>query len=215
MSTQSKSKLQTGNFFEDFRVGQEFRHATPRTLTEADAALNVGLYGSRFAVNSSDVFARAIGAVTLRDNVWLEVSGGLFAGSSLDTIGRLPSSEEVRGFLADSSPGKRGRLADLLLQNGRYPAIATHDPTLIAHVRDFTAQHGIGADRFEFQMLYGIRRDLQASLLGQGYHVRVYVPFGKEWFPYFMRRLGERPENVGFVVRALLHERRRAAMHRV
>ena len=61
MSTQSKSKLQTGNFFEDFRVGQEFRHATPRTLTEADAALNVGLYGSRFAVNSSDVFARAIG----------------------------------------------------------------------------------------------------------------------------------------------------------
>jgi proline dehydrogenase len=64
-------------------------------------------------------------------------------------------------------------------------------------------------------MLYGIRRDLQTSLTQDGYRVRIYVPFGREWFPYFMRRLGERPENAGFVVRALLHERRRAAMHRV
>jgi proline dehydrogenase len=68
------------------------------------------------------------------------------------------------------------------------------------------AQH-ITPDRFEFQMLYGVRRDLQASLRAEGYLVRVYVPFGREWFPYFMRRLGERPANVGFVVRGVLRER--------
>ena len=64
-------------------------------------------------------------------------------------------------------------------------------------------------DRYEFQMLYGIRRDLQASLTGKGHRVRVYVPFGREWFPYFMRRLGERPANVGFVLRGILSERGR------
>ena len=66
----------------------------------------------------------------------------------------------------------------------------------------------LSADRFEFQMLYGIRRDLQASLVQGGYRVRVYVPFGRQWFPYFMRRLGERPANVGFVVRGLAAEGR-------
>ena len=66
--------------------------------------------------------------------------------------------------------------------------------------------NGLAPDRFEFQMLYGIRRDLQTSLLDEGYRVRVYIPFGREWFPYFMRRLGERPANVGFVIRNLLRE---------
>jgi proline dehydrogenase len=71
----------------------------------------------------------------------------------------------------------------------------------------FADARSIGRDRFEFQMLYGIRRDLQAALAKQGYRFRVYVPFGREWFPYFMRRLGERPANVGFVLRALVSER--------
>ena len=66
---------------------------------------------------------------------------------------------------------------------------------------------GLGPDRFEFQMLYGVRRDLQAQLLAEGYRVRVYIPFGRDWFPYFMRRLGERPANVAFVLRSLLRER--------
>jgi proline dehydrogenase len=70
----------------------------------------------------------------------------------------------------------------------------------------FAAERGIGRDRFEFQMLYGIRRDLQMSLVKQGYRVRIYVPFGREWFPYFMRRLGERPANVAFVLRSILSE---------
>jgi proline dehydrogenase len=94
-----------------------------------------------------------------------------------------------------------------LLTEGTYPAIATHDPAMIDATREFAASRGIGADRWEFQMLYGIRRDLQAALTAAGYRVRVYIPFGQEWFPYFMRRLGERPANVGFVLRSLLGER--------
>lgn len=94
----------------------------------------------------------------------------------------------------------------LLLTGGQFPAIATHDPAMIAATRAFAAGHGIAQDRYEFQMLYGIRRDLQASLRQDGFGVRVYVPFGREWFPYFMRRLGERPANIGFVIRAIVNE---------
>jgi proline dehydrogenase len=94
----------------------------------------------------------------------------------------------------------------LLLERGTYPAFATHDPEMIAATRAFASSRGITTDRFEFQMLYGIRRDLQSQLRNAGYRVRVYVPFGREWFPYFMRRLGERPANVGFVIRGLLQE---------
>ncbi len=98
-------------------------------------------------------------------------------------------------------------IMELLLTGGQYPAIATHDPAMIDATRRFAAAHGVASDRFEFQMLYGIRRDLQAQLRDAGYRVRVYVPFGREWFPYFMRRLGERPANVAFVIRGLLSER--------
>jgi proline dehydrogenase len=100
------------------------------------------------------------------------------------------------------------RLMRLLLDEGTMPAIATHDPDLIDAARTHAAARGLEPERFEFEMLYGIRRDLQASLTAAGHRVRIYVPFGREWFPYFMRRLGERPENVGFVLRALLREQR-------
>jgi proline dehydrogenase len=98
------------------------------------------------------------------------------------------------------------RVMRVLLTSGVYPAIATHDPGLIESTHRFAAERGIQPDRFEFQMLYGIRRDLQASLVKQGYRVRIYVPFGREWFPYFMRRLGERPANVAFVLRGVFGE---------
>ena len=98
-------------------------------------------------------------------------------------------------------------LMRLLLDEGTYPAIATHDPVMIDATKAYAKQKGCSADRFEFQMLYGIRRDLQAQLVKEGYRVRVYVPFGKQWYPYFMRRLGERPANVGFVVKGLLRDR--------
>lgn len=98
------------------------------------------------------------------------------------------------------------RMMDALLREGQFPALATHDPALIATARDLAARYGIQRAGFEFQMLYGIRRDLQAALAAEGYGMRVYIPFGREWFPYFMRRLGERPANVGFVLRGLLRE---------
>ncbi len=94
-----------------------------------------------------------------------------------------------------------------LLVEGQAPAFATHDPKMIHEIRRFAAQQGVGPDGFEFQMLYGVRRDLQARLRDDGYGMRVYVPFGVEWFPYFMRRLAERPANVAFVVRSLVYER--------
>jgi proline dehydrogenase len=99
------------------------------------------------------------------------------------------------------------RIMRLLLAGGHYPAIATHDEAMIAATRAFAAERAIAPNAYEFQMLYGIRRDLQARLKMEGYRVRVYVPFGREWFPYFMRRLGERPANIGFVVRGILSER--------
>ena len=99
------------------------------------------------------------------------------------------------------------RMLKTLLTTGHYPAIATHDPAMIRLARDLAQEHQVPTTRFEFQMLYGVRRDLQAALVAAGYRVRVYVPFGRDWFPYFMRRLGERPANVGFVLRAILSDR--------
>jgi proline dehydrogenase len=99
------------------------------------------------------------------------------------------------------------RLMRELLRDGVYPALATHDPAMIDASRARATELGLASDRFEFQLLYGVRRDLQTSLLEDGYRVRVYIPFGREWFPYFMRRLGERPANVAFVLRSLLRER--------
>jgi proline dehydrogenase len=101
------------------------------------------------------------------------------------------------------------RLAEQLLGDrarslGVYPAIATHDVALIDWVREHTGRYRISSDQFEFQMLYGIRRRLQHELIAQGYRVRVYIPYGENWYPYFMRRLAERPANLAFVLRSLL-----------
>ena len=98
-------------------------------------------------------------------------------------------------------------LMKVLLVGNPYPAIATHDPAMIAATRAFAAERGIAPDRYEVQMLFGIRRDIQTALTRDGVRVRVYVPFGREWFPYFMRRLGERPANIGFVFKSLARER--------
>ncbi len=99
-----------------------------------------------------------------------------------------------------------------LLSNGNYPGIATHDPAMINATKKWAREQGIANDRFEFQMLYGVRRDLQESLVKEGYRVRCYVPFGGQWYPYLMRRLAERPANVAFitgnVIREALHARR-------
>ena len=87
-----------------------------------------------------------------------------------------------------------------LLLRGAYPAIATHDERIITDARQFATEHGIARARFEFQMLYGIRRDLQEKLSRDGYNVRVYVPYGTQWYPYLTRRMAERPANLVFVM---------------
>jgi len=93
-----------------------------------------------------------------------------------------------------------------LLERGNYPGLATHDEKIIARARAFTGAKGIGAERYEFQMLYGVRRDLQLGLKRDGYRMRVYVPFGTHWYPYLMRRLAERPANIAFLTGSLVRE---------
>ncbi|MGA3043892.1 MAG: proline dehydrogenase family protein [Bryobacteraceae bacterium] len=95
-------------------------------------------------------------------------------------------------------------LMNLLLETGVYPAIATHDEKIIAQTERFVESRKIARDSFEFQMLYGIRRDIQKRLVNEGYRLRLYVPYGQAWYPYFMRRLAERPANVFFLARNLL-----------
>jgi proline dehydrogenase len=96
------------------------------------------------------------------------------------------------------------RLMHLLLSSGVYHGIATHDPMMISATKAFAAQQKMGRQGFEFQMLHGVRTDLQEQLVMEGFHLRVYIPFGQDWFPYFMRRLAERPANVGFFLRQAL-----------
>lgn len=92
-------------------------------------------------------------------------------------------------------------LTRLLLDSDVFHGIATHDEAMVAAAKAYAKEQGIAPERFEFQMLYGVRRDLQRSLVKEGYRVRVYVPFGREWYPYFMRRLAERPANVLFLIK--------------
>lgn len=93
------------------------------------------------------------------------------------------------------------RLMKILLPSGFYHGIATHDPHMIAETIRWAAARKITKDDFEFQMLYGVRTDLQRRLVKDGYRIRVYIPYGNDWFPYFMRRLAERPANLGFMIR--------------
>ena len=93
-----------------------------------------------------------------------------------------------------------------LMSEGNYPGIATHDERIMAEAKRFAAAESIATDRFEFQMLYGVRRDLQDQLVREGYRLRVYVPFGTQWYPYLMRRLAERPANLWFITGSVLKE---------
>lgn len=110
------------------------------------------------------------------------------------------------------------RLTETLLLRGNYPAIATHDERMISAATQIARRSGIAPDRYEFQMLYGVRRDLQSQLVRDGYRVRIYVPYGTHWYPYLMRRMAERPANVVFVLASMAREatagRRRLRLHR-
>ena len=92
------------------------------------------------------------------------------------------------------------------MREGRYPGLATHDERMISEAKRFAREQRIDSSRFEFQMLYGVRRDLQLRLVREGYRMRVYIPFGTHWYPYLMRRLAERPANVVFIAGNLVRE---------
>jgi proline dehydrogenase len=98
------------------------------------------------------------------------------------------------------------RLMERLLRAGNYPGLATHDEAIIAKARDLVKRESIGEDRFEFQMLYGVRRDMQERLRQAGHRMRVYIPFGTQWYPYLMRRLAERPANIAFMMGNIIRE---------
>ncbi|HJU88576.1 MAG TPA: proline dehydrogenase family protein [Gemmatimonadaceae bacterium] len=98
------------------------------------------------------------------------------------------------------------RCMHLLMERGNYPGLATHDELIIAEAKRFARDKQIAPDRYEFQMLYGVRRDLQERLVREGYRMRVYVPFGTQWYPYLMRRLAERPANIAFITGNIARE---------
>jgi proline dehydrogenase len=115
--------------------------------------------------------------------------------------GAYKESAEVAFERKRDVDGNFVRLTQILLSSGFYHAIATHDPHMIGETIRWAAAQKISKDDFEFQMLYGVRTDLQRRLVRDGYRIRIYIPYGRDWFPYFMRRLAERPANLGFLLR--------------
>jgi proline dehydrogenase len=179
----------------------------------ADTFVRVDMEGSQYTAATLDVFETLWGigyrnagvvvqAALRRSPADLERLVALGARVRL-VKGAYREPRDVAFQLKAEVDAAFRQLTDTLLERGVYPAIATHDPAMIDHAKARASALGLGRDRFEFQMLYGIRRDLHRRLADEGYRFRVYVPYGTEWFPYFMRRLGERPANVGFVVRSL------------
>lgn len=173
------------------RIDMESSEYTERTLEVFEAARaefdNVGVVIQAYLKRSKTDIAHLNG---LKGRVRL-CKGAYSEPASIAYQGR----EEVTANLLD--------LARDLLLDGDYPAIASHDEEVISAVLRLVREHGVPASAFEFQMLYGIRRDRQAELRREGYNVRIYVPFGSEWYPYLMRRLAERPANLLFFLTAL------------
>jgi proline dehydrogenase len=184
----AKRARDTGNFI---RVDMEDSRYTQRTVdivTRAHEELdNVGAviqaYLRRSEKDVLDLTARGI-RIRLVKGAYLEP----------ESVAFRKKRDTDANFL---------KLMKMLLAGKTYNAIATHDASMILAAKEFARSGGIANDRFEFQMLYGIRRDLQLQLAREGYKVRVYIPYGRQWYPYFMRRLAERPANVAFIARNL------------
>jgi proline dehydrogenase len=118
--------------------------------------------------------------------------------------GAYKESAEIAFPLKSEVDASYVRLMKILMKSGIYHGLATHDENIINQAKEFAIQENLSRDAFEFQMLYGIRRDLQRRLAREGWRMRVYIPFGSEWYPYLMRRLAERPANALFIARNLL-----------
>lgn len=177
------------------RIDMESSAYTEQTL-EVTRRLRAGGYDVGVVVQAYLHRSRTDVEALAADRARVRVCKGAYAESA--EVAWQERDEIDRSFV---------ELSRILLDADAYPGIATHDPRMIEAVAAYAKERGIGADRFEFQMLYGIRRDLQRQLLERGYRLRVYVPYGSEWYAYFMRRLAERPANVLFVLRSIFGER--------
>ena len=195
-------------------LGDEFCAEQLRIVTERASALRnfarVDMEGSAYTDRTLRIVKRARAET---DAVGTVIQAYLYCSEKdiQDLLGIGCRIRLVKGAYKEPSqiafPRKRDvdanyvKLMQLLLPSGIYHAMATHDPNMIEATIRFAAERGITKDKFEFQMLYGIRTDLQSRLVREGYRVRVYIPFGQDWFPYFMRRLAERPANLVFFAR--------------
>src|SRR6266576_3085978 len=200
-------------------IDPELAYRNARMVVE-DAArrgnfVRIDMEGSKVTQATIDIFKRMRGEFGLND-VGIVLQSYLYRTyEDARELLRLPARIRIcKGAYSEppevAYPEKKDvdenyvRVTKLLLSNGVYHGIATHDPKMIDATIKFAQQEGIGKQAFEFQMLYGVRRDLQTQLARDGYNMRVYVPYGKHWYPYFMRRLAERPANIWFILRNLL-----------
>lgn len=183
----------TGGFL---RLDMEASAYTQRTLDFFTQKLFAD-YGTHTGVVIQSALRRS--TVDIADLIRLGVRVRLCKGAYLEAADvAYPDKQDVDAHYI--------RLMESLLTGGNYPGIATHDEVIIAHAKRFVTEQGISRDRFEFQMLFGVRRDLQEALVKEGYRLRVYIPFGTQWYPYLMRRLAERPANIAFILGNVVKE---------
>jgi proline dehydrogenase len=191
-------------------LAQELLESIVARATELNNFARVDMEGSKYTERTINLVKRvraktsAVGVVV---QAYLRRTGDdvgplLAAGCRLRLCkGAYKEPAEIAFPAKSDVDANYVRLMKQILPSGVYHGIATHDPKMIDATKQFVAENKISRDAFEFQMLYGIRTDLQAQLVREGYRMRVYIPYGRDWFPYFMRRLAERPANVLFFVK--------------
>jgi proline dehydrogenase len=178
------------------RIDMESSEYTQKTLTFFTRRIFPG-YGAHCGVVIQSALRRSEGDI--EDLIAMKARVRLCKGAYLEPPAvAFPDKKDVdKNYVL---------LMERLLLKGNYPGIATHDEAIIEHARRFTKRQQIPPERYEFQMLYGVRRDLQLRLRQTGYNMRVYIPFGTQWYPYLMRRLAERPANIAFILGNLIRE---------
>lgn len=199
----------------DPELAQSIAEGLARHARSANSFMRIDMEESRLTRITLDIVRRLHARADLRGFVGVVVQAYLYRSES-DIEQLIAEQIPVRlckGAYKEPPEVAFPRKADVdasflqlsrkLLESPLYHGLATHDIAMIDSIKEFTKERGIGADHFEFQMLYGVRRNLQRALAKDGYHVRVYVPFGRDWYPYFMRRLAERPANAVFLARHL------------
>lgn len=186
------------------------------TAQRHDNFVRLDMEGSDYTQITFDIFEQMFVAEN-RKNVGMVIQSYLYrSAADIERLNELQARVRLcKGAYNESPSVAYPQKSDVdknyvaltrrLICDGNYPGLATHDSAIIDWVKQFTREQQIGRERYEFQMLYGIRRDLQQQLIKDGYNLRVYVPFGEAWYPYLMRRLAERPANILFILKSLRH----------